>query len=67
MRSNDQLPVVEKAVPIPNIKLRDARNTVRKPSKWRDFLSKLEVGDSFVVEWPECRNGCCPTNRLLMR
>jgi len=54
VKRNEQLPTVEKGVPIPHIKLRDGRHMRRQPSKWRDFLTKLEVGDSFVVEWPEC-------------
>lgn len=48
------LPTVEKGVPIPDIKLRDGRHKRREPSKWREFLTSLEVGDSFVAEWPEC-------------
>lgn len=51
---NSQLPTIEKGVPIPDIKMRDGRHMRRQPSKWRAFMLKLEIGDSFVVEWPEC-------------
>ena len=50
----NRLPKVDKHVPIPNVRLLDGRNRQHKPSKWRAFLLGLEMGDSFVVEWPEC-------------
>lgn len=54
MKQDDILPTVESGIPIPNIRLRDGRHLKRRPSKWRGFLNKLEVGQSFVAEWPEC-------------
>jgi hypothetical protein len=48
------LPAIEHDVPIPDIKLRDCRNTLRGPSKWVAFLRSRSVGDSWVLAWPEC-------------
>lgn len=50
------LPQIEKGVPIPPINRTDRRKTgqrTRPESKWPDFIRSLEVGDSFVLKYPE--------------
>lgn len=54
MKNKVEFPVIEKGIPIPDIKLRDSRNTPRSP--WPDWLKKLEVGDSFVLFYPAVSN-----------
>lgn len=53
-RTEPILPAIEKGVPMPVAKLKDGRRMRRGPSKWREFLGRMEAGDSFVLEYPEC-------------
>lgn len=46
------MPVIEKGVPMPPIKPDQRRDRKRKPSPWPEFLKRLEIGDSFLVEYP---------------
>lgn len=50
------LPVIEKGIPPPPVPKYDRRrkeHNSRSPSKWVTFLRGLEIGDSFVLEYPE--------------
>jgi hypothetical protein len=50
LAKENAVPVIEKGVPMPPIKPDQRRE--RGPSKWVAFLKSLEVGDSFLVEYP---------------
>jgi hypothetical protein len=51
LAKENAMPVIEKDIPMPPIKP-DQRRDGRPPSKWVEFLESLEVGDSFLVEYP---------------
>ncbi len=50
------LPVIEKGIPpppVPKLDRRRKEHNNRSPSKWVTFLRGLEIGDSFLLEYPE--------------
>lgn len=52
-QTQEDLPKVERGIRMPR-KIVDGRaisNHERVPSAWPEFLSKLEVGDSFTIPW----------------
>jgi hypothetical protein len=51
LAKENAVPKIEKGIPPPPAKPDQRRD--RKPSKWVAFLKSLEVGDSFLIEYPE--------------
>lgn len=47
-----ELPIIEKGIPLPVKKPKPDQRRERKPSPWPAFLQALEVGDSFLIEYP---------------
>jgi hypothetical protein len=48
------LPTIEKGIPCPPPRLDQRRG--RKRSPWPAFLRSLEIGDSFLIEYPAAAN-----------